>query len=62
MKCNKGVTWFSVWVTLFVVFRLIGGWEREIGVEDISGPNDDISFNNKACCSNQQGLFVIDGG
>ena len=44
------------WVMWFVVFSLIVGREREIGVKDVSGPNDDISFltrlvaaTNKAC-------------
>jgi len=60
MECDEFFTWFSVWVTWFVVFSLIGRREREVGVEDVSGPNDDISFDNKACCSNQQGLSVID--
>ena len=62
MKSNKQVMWFFIWVTWFVVFGLIGGWEREVCIEDVSGPNDDISFDNKACCSNQQGLSVIDEG
>ena len=60
MKCDKFFTWFGVWITWFVVFSLIVGQEREVSVEDVSGPNDDISFDNKVCCSNQQDLFVID--
>ena len=61
MKSYELFTWFGVGITWFVVFSLIVGREREVGVEDVSGLNDDISFN-KACCSNQQGLFVIDEG
>ena len=53
---------FGIWVMWFIVFSLIIRREREVGVEDVSGLNDDISFDNKACCSNQQDLFRIDKG
>ena len=36
------VTWFFVWIMWFFVFSLIGGWEREMSVEDVLGPNDDL--------------------
>ena len=56
MEGYKFFSWFGVGITWFVVFGLISGWEREVGVEDVSGPNDDISFitrlvaaTNKAC-------------
>ena len=42
MKCNEFFTWFSVWITWFIVFSLIIRWEREVGVEDVSGPNGDL--------------------
>src|SRR5882757_6131585 len=60
MKGYELFMWFSVWITWFVIFSLISRREREVGIKDVSGPNDDISFDNKACCSNQQGLSVID--
>ena len=62
MKGNELFTWLGIWIMSFIVFGLIGGWEREVFIENVSGLNDDISFDNKACCSNQQGLFVIDKG
>ena len=44
MECDELFTWFSVWVTWFVVFSLISGSEREVGIENVSGPNDDVSL------------------
>ena len=60
MKCDEWVTWFFIWIMWFIVFSLICGWEREVCIEDVSGLNDDLFLNDKACCSNQQGLSGID--